>query len=71
MSLVDKTLALLEQSKIVVINNYDLVKCEYCKRNRGIAEFYPHELKRLTPVCKMCRQKSRLEKKFKRDYSKV
>lgn len=69
MNLVDKVLVLLEETRVLVVNNYDTTKCENCKRIRNVAEFYPHELKRIKPVCKMCRQKSRLEKKFKRDYN--
>lgn len=65
MSRIDETIKLLERIKVLVINNYDSFICSTCKKNRNQAEFYKHELKRKTPVCKMCRQKTRLERKYK------
>jgi NAD-dependent SIR2 family protein deacetylase len=54
MSLVDKTLKLLEATKIIILKGDENFTCSKCNKTKSYAEFHDSQLSSIYPKCKLC-----------------
>ncbi len=54
MNLANKALALLEETRIIILKGDERFICYRCKKDKHFAEFHPSQIAKTNPRCRLC-----------------